>query len=111
MDDNNTAHFFQGIEIQCETIEQKKIIIEALNDMLILNEDELKNKEYPDCCKKGKKVKLYGVIYSHFVPGDSAKKLNDNFYKELKTIVVRKLIEKLLNELREDIKTEENSCS
>lgn len=97
---NTTAAFFEGIEIQCETEEQREVIRKALNDMLTLNEAELKKAEYPDYFRKGQKIKLGQVIYSYFVPDDSQKTLGENFYQELKTVEVRKLLEKLLDELR-----------
>jgi hypothetical protein len=100
---NNTALFFDGVEIQYETEEQGKVIIEALNDMLTLDEEELNNKLYPDCCKTGKTVRIGGVIYSHFVPDSSGKVLNDDFYKELKTEEVREQIEKLLETMEKYI--------
>jgi hypothetical protein len=97
MKENNTAQFFEGVEIQYETERQGKVIIEALNDMLTLDEEKLRNKLYPDCCKEGVQVKLGGVLYSHFVPDAPGKALNDDFYKELKTEKVRKQIKKLLD--------------
>ena len=108
MEENKTAHFFEGIEIQCETAEQREIIIEALNDMLTLSENELKKKEYPDTFRKGGRINIQQVIYSYFVPDDSKKSLDYNFYKELRTKEVRELIVKLLDKLRGDKKAEEN---
>lgn len=100
MKENKTAGFFAGVEIQYETEEQKGVIIEALEDMLTLDEEDLKKKEYPDYFRKGEKVNIEQVIYSYFVPDDAKKTLGSNFYQEVKTKEVQELLNNLLQRLR-----------
>lgn len=106
MKENNTAYFFAGIELQYETVAQRGVIMEALNDMLTLSEGDLKKKEYRDCFGNEKKIKIEEVIYSYFVPDNSKKALNANFYQELQTKEVRQFIAKLLNRLQAEEKAE-----
>jgi hypothetical protein len=100
-DKNKTAEYLRGIEIQYETPEQRKVIQEALTDMLSLDEAMLKNKKYPDTFKKNYTIPLEEVIRHHFVPDDPRKTLGPDFYKDLKNPEVRKLIEELLSGLTE----------
>lgn len=106
MKENNTANFFAGIELQYETPLQRGVIIEALNDMLTLSEDELKKQEYMDYLGHKKKINIEELIYSYFVPDNSKKALNANFYQELQTKEVRQLLTKLLNRLLAEKKAE-----
>lgn len=106
MKENNTANFFAGIELQYETSLQRGVIIEALNDMLTLSEDELKKQEYMDYLGYKKKIKIEELIYSYFVPDNSKKALNANFYQELQAKEVRQLLTKLLNRLLAEKKAE-----
>ena len=102
MKDNNTAHFFSGVEIQYETEEQKEVIVQVLRDLLTLEEEELRNKKYPDSFREGNKIEARQVIYHHFVPDEVGKRLNDDFYKEVATKEVRTLVINLLQKLEED---------
>lgn len=106
MKENNTAYFFAGIELQYETPLQREVLMEVLNDMLTLSESELKKKDYRDCLGNKKKVKVEEVIYSFFVPDNSKKTLNADFYQELQTKEVRQLILKLLNRLQAEKQAE-----
>lgn len=99
MNGNKTAGFFEGIEIQYETKEQKAVIIEVLEDMLTLDAEDLKKKEYPDYFRKGEKRSIEQVIYSYFVPDDAKKALGSDFYQELRTKEVKELITNLLQKL------------
>lgn len=99
-DDNRTAAFFEGIEIQYETEEQREVIIKVLKDMLTLDEEKLKKEKYPDHFRKGRTIELRQVILNHFVPDDSQKTFGENFYQELKTVKVRELLQELLDELQ-----------
>jgi len=100
MKENNTARFFEGVEIQYETPEQREVIMEALQDMLALSEVKLRAKEYPDFYRKNKTIKIEQVINSFFVADDPKKALNNDFYKELCTETVRKILGELLDKLR-----------
>ncbi|HHU82084.1 MAG TPA: hypothetical protein GXZ26_03690 [Firmicutes bacterium] len=100
MKKNNTADFFEGIEIQYETKEQKAVIIEAIEDMLTLDAEDLRKKEYLDYFRKGEKIGIEQVIYSYFVPDDVKKTLGGDFYQELNTKEVKELLTKLLQKLR-----------
>ncbi len=102
MKDNNTAHFFSGVEIQYETEEQKEVIVQVLRDLLTLEEEELRKREYPDSFRKGNKIEARQVIYHHFVPDEVGKRLNDDFYKEVATKEVRTRIINLLQKLGEE---------
>jgi|GEM_PF-3505175 len=107
MNENKTAGFFEGIEIQYETKEQKEVIIEVLEDMLTLDAEDLKKKEYPDYFRKGETIRIEEVIYSYFVPDDAKKTFSSDFYQELGTKKVKKvitnLLQKLYSEKEEDI--------
>src|SRR5690554_1523344 len=100
MKENKTAGFFDGIELQYETKEQKAVIIEALEDMLTLDAEDLRKKEYPDYFRKDEKISVEQVIYSYFVPDDAKKTLGDDFYQELSTKEVKELLTNLLLKLR-----------
>lgn len=100
MKENKTAGFFDGIELQYETKEQKAVIIEALEDMLTLDAEDLRKKEYPDYFRKDEKISVEQVIYSYFVPDDAKKTLGDDFYQELSTKEVKELLTNLLQKLR-----------
>lgn len=102
MKDNNTAQFFSGVEIQCETEEQKEVIVQVLRDLLTLEEEELRKQEYPDSFRKGNKIEARQIIDHHFVPDEVGKGLNDDFYTELATKEVRASIINLLQQLGEE---------
>lgn len=99
MKENKTADFFDGVELQYETEEQKAVIIEALEDMLSLDVEDLKKKEYPDYFRKGEKISIEQVIYSYFVPDDTKKTLGSDLYQELSTKEVKELLINLLQKL------------
>ncbi|HBR30405.1 MAG TPA: hypothetical protein DD789_13310 [Firmicutes bacterium] len=102
MKENNTVHFFSGVEIQCETEEQKEVIVQVLRDLLTLEEEELRKQEYPDSFRKGNKIEARQVIYHHFVPDEVGKRLDVDFYKEVAIKEVRTLVINLLQKLEED---------
>jgi hypothetical protein len=101
IDKNRTAEYLSGIEIQYETPEQRKVIKEALTDMLSLDEAKLRNKKYPDTFKKDHTIPLEEVMRHHFVPDDYRKTPGPDFYRDLQNPEVRKLIEELRAGLKE----------
>jgi len=94
-------------EIQYETDEQKRIIINVLNDMLSLSSEELKNKKYPNYSNQIDTWDLPTVIERYFVPNNDTLLFEEDFYSNIKTNEVQEIIKDLIVHLKTDNKKEE----
>ena len=99
--ENETARYFNGVEIQYENESQRDVIVQLLNDILSLPEQELRTRTYPDYAGHTGVWHLPEIIPRYFVPDDSQKTLGDHLYSELKTSQVQVKIRGLLATLTE----------
>jgi hypothetical protein len=97
---NPVLDYFEGVEIQCENDSQRENIKIALNDILILAEEDLRSKRYADYSGKENQWDLPTLILRHFVPDRKGKSLGDNFYKDVKSEEVQKIIRSFLEKLQ-----------
>ena len=93
---NQTAQYFENIEIQYENSAQKDEIIRALKDMLSLDINQLKAQRYSDYSGREGQWTLTELLNRYFVPDDSSKVPGDNFFEEVQTPEVQKIIKELL---------------
>ncbi len=93
---NPVTEYLKGIELQYETEIQKESIIVALNDILKLSSEQLKEKRYKDYTSEEDQWDLPTLIYRYFVPDRQGKSLGDNFYYDVKSEEVQKQIKQIL---------------
>ena len=98
--ENTTANYFNDAELQYEGNVQKENIMTALNDILTLPEEELKNKRYKDYTGKINQWDLETLIYKHFIPDNNGKTLGNNFYHDIKSEEVKKQIKQMMEDLQ-----------
>lgn len=96
---NPVADYFDGSEIQAETDAQRQNIAMALNDILNLSENQLKEKRYQDYSGNANQWDLPTLIYRHFVP-DAQKTLGDNFFRDVKEKDAQDQVKKILSTLK-----------
>ena len=99
---NQTARYFDEVEVQYENDIQKETIIQVLNDILSMPGEELRRKKYPNYVGEKDVWDLPKIIYGYFVADDSQKTLGDDLYSEVKTDEVQIKIKKLLKSLISD---------
>lgn len=99
---NQTARYFDGVELQYENDIQKETIIQVLNDILSMPAKELRKKKYPNYVMEKDVWNLPTIIYSYFIADDSQKTLGDDLYGELKDDEVQIKIKNLLESLISD---------
>lgn len=95
-----TYLYFYNAEIQYETDFQKDVITEALNDMIRLDSIRLKAKRYSNYNQKGDYWTINELVYKYFVPDESSKTLDENFFSELNSSEVRSLLKKFESEIK-----------
>ena len=93
---NPVADYFESAELQYENDSQRKNIADALNDILILSEEQLKIKKYKDSTGKENQWDLPTLIYRHFVPEYPGVTLGDNFYHDVKSVEAQKQIKQIM---------------
>ena len=98
--DNMTLSYFQNAELQYEGEVQKENIITALNDILTLPAEELKEKKYKDYTGKENEWSLESLIYNHFVPDKEGKTLGNNFYDDIKKPEAQEKVREILKSLQ-----------
>lgn len=94
---NSVADYFENSELQYETEIQKENISAALDDILKLSEEQLKERKYKDYTGKENQWDLPTLIYRHFVP-DGPKNLGENFYHDVKLQVAQNQVKEILEE-------------
>jgi hypothetical protein len=99
LQEDELFYYFENVEIQYETEEQRENILSALNDIIYLSVEELKNKRYKNYMGEMNKWNLETLINSHFIPDNKNKKLGDNFYDKLKRKEVQEQVEKIMTSL------------
>lgn len=98
--ENKTARYLENVEVQYETEAQKEVIITALNDIMTLEESQLRVQKYPDYTGEESKWTVEEVLQRYFVPDLSSKHIDASFYDEIKKQVTKKQIKRLLEELK-----------
>lgn len=98
--ENSVLKYFENAELQYEGKLQEENIITALNDILHLSEEELKNKRYKDYTGKEDRWDLPTLIYKHFVPDKKGKSLGNNFYHDVKSKEVQRNIKQILEQIK-----------
>jgi len=96
--DNKVMNYLNNAELQYEGEVQEENLITAMNDILNLSEEQLKLKKYKDYSGQENQWDLPTLIYKHFVPAKEGKTLGDNFYHDVKTKEVQKIIKKFLDQ-------------
>ena len=79
---------------------QKENIITGLNDILILSEEQLINKKYPNYTGEEEQWDLMTLLYRYFVPAEQNITLGNNFYLKIKTKYVQKQIKQIIANLQ-----------
>jgi hypothetical protein len=105
MQEDELFNCFENVEIQYETEEQRENILSALNDILYLSVEELKNKKYKNYVGEMNKWDLETLIYRHFISDTKDMKFGDDFYNNLKSKEVQEQVEKLIISMNKDIST------
>lgn len=100
--ENQTARYFDGVEVQYENDIQKETIIQVLNDILNMPAEELRKKKYPNYVGENDAWNLPTIIYGYCIADDSQKTLGDDLYSEVKDDEVQIKIKKLLESLTSD---------
>ena len=104
---NCLVEYLAQSEIQYETDKQKYNIINALNDILTLSIDELKNKKYPNYIGEENQWDLPTLISKYFIPVRKNLTLGDNFYTNIRRKEVQEIIKDLIVNLKVNNKKEE----
>ena len=97
-----TYNYFCNAEIQYETDFQKKVIVEAINDLIKLDSTQLKSKRYSNYNQKGEFWNITELINKYFVPDKKGMTLGDNFFLEVRDKEVQDVLGKFLNDLQHD---------
>ncbi len=97
---NPVLDYLTGAEVQYEGNTQKATIIIALNDIIMLSEQELKKKKYSDYAGNKNNWDMPTLFVKHFVPNLSSKNLGNSFYRDVKSEEVRVKIKLILGELK-----------
>ena len=96
------SEYFKGAEAGYDTEVSKQFLISALNDILNLSIDQLKNKKYQDPAvnptSKVSFVDIQMVINRYFIP-DGHKILANNFYQEVKSTEGQEVIKNIIKEI------------
>ncbi len=96
---NLVVEYLKDAELQCETV-QKENIATALNDILDLSEEQLKERRYQDYMGKENQWDLPTLIYRHFAPiGPPIRpgvNLGNNFFHDVKSEEVQKQVKEIL---------------
>ena len=93
---NPVADYLKSAELQYETEIQKENIANALNDILNLSEEQLKEKRYKDYTGRENQWDLPTLIYRHFVPEPPGTTLGDNFFQDIKSEETQEQIKQFL---------------
>ena len=97
--ENQVLNYFNNVELQYEGRVQEETILEAMNDILVLSEEQLKLKRYKDYSGLENQLDLPTLIYKYFVPDNESKTLGENFYKDVKVKEVQERIKKILSQI------------
>jgi len=100
-DTSETFKYFYKAELQYENDYQKQEIITAINDMLNLESEVLKQKKYCNYMQEPNKWTITELVYKYFVPDSEDKVLGDNFFSEIKNDDIREVLKEYLNELKQ----------
>ena len=65
---SNIAKYLEGAERQSETDDQRKEILKALRDLLVLSPDEMLRQRYADYQLEPRKWTAVKLLHSYFVP-------------------------------------------
>ena len=98
------AQYLEQSEIQYETDEQRHNIINALNDILTLSIEELKNKKYPNCTGEENQWDLPTLINKYFVPAYQQRSIQDYYIKFCRSKITKKDLENKLSNIEGEIK-------
>lgn len=96
---NSFALYLDNVEVQFQGEFQQTVILEALNDILELSPEELKNKRYPDYVGNDNQWDLPTLINKYFVPDQSSKGFGDDFYNDAKSTKVLRRIRLLIHDI------------
>lgn len=100
--ENAVLSYLENAEIQYEGESQRENIVSALNDILNLKVEELKNRKYDDYEGEKGQWDLPTLIQKHFVPDSEGKSLGNNFYRDIKSKKVQDKITEILKEIRKE---------
>ncbi len=92
--ENSTVKYLKNCKWQYET-SQKDNIGTALNDILKLSEEELREKKYKDYAGKENQWDLSMLIYKHCV-WEEGKTLGDNFFRDAKKKEAQEAVKQIL---------------
>jgi hypothetical protein len=104
--ENPVANYFKNAELQYEGKAQEENIVAALNDIISLSEEQLGTKRYKDYTGRENQWDLPTLIHRHFVPDIKGKSLGDNFYHDVKSEDVQKIIKEILEGIKHSSYTE-----
>jgi len=93
---NPVVDYLKGAELQYETEIQKENIANALNDILNLSEEQLKEKRYKDYTGRENQWDLPTLIYRYFVPEPPGTTLGDNFFQDVKSEETQEQVKQFL---------------
>jgi hypothetical protein len=97
---NPVLAYLRDAELQYEGEEQKENIRIALQDMITLDEKELAKRRYKDYQGQPDQWDLPTLIYRHFVPGGKVNSLGNNFFRDVTSDEVRRILQKFLKRLK-----------
>ncbi len=98
-DVNPVAGFLKNAELQCEGTTQRDTIMEALNDILVLPEEELRKRRYRDYAGNKNRWDLPTLLTRHFVPDMKGKTLGDDFYRDVRSDATRREVIKIIKRM------------
>ncbi|MBN2538268.1 hypothetical protein JXB37_08345 [candidate division WOR-3 bacterium] len=98
---NPVADYLLESEVRCENETQRCNICNALQDIILLAPDQLRERRYCDYAGSPNRWDLPTLVQRHFVPARSGATLGPQFYQDVKATEVRQWAEKTLARLTE----------
>ena len=96
---NPVFEYLNNSEVQCENKEQRETLRAAMNDIMTLSGGELEAKKYSDYRGRKNQWDLPTLLVRHFLPDDTSKTLGENFYRDIKSPEMKKLVGELSRRL------------
>ena len=99
---NPLSRFFKNANIQCEDDEQRKNILNALEDALALPVDTLKTRRYADYTGQRNKWDYIELIEAHFSSGPYDP-WADKFYDYIKLKSTQEQVRRMVNNIKKQL--------
>lgn len=106
---NNLLELLLDSEIQLETTSQRRVLINALQDLKSFQPDQFENIKYPDLDGTLNKRRLIDVLKDHLVPSTPKEITKHSLLDDLRNPEVISRIDSLIKELEEIDKQENDS--